>query len=82
MGRKSADRVARQARHYLASRACVGEHLADQLVLPPALAGGGAFTTKAPSEHLRTNVQVIEKFIPVACDIAQIDDHNWTVALA
>ena len=74
-----ADRVARQARHYLASQACVGEHLADQLLLPLALAGGGAFTTTTPSGHLRTNAQVIEKFLPVACDIAQIDNNNWTV---
>lgn len=78
---KVADRVARQARHYLASQACVGEHFADQLVLPLALAGGGTFTTTTPSEHLRTNAGVVEKFLPVACNIEQIDDHNWTVVV-
>lgn len=42
----------------------VGEHLADQLLLPLALAGG-AFRMGAQSEHFRTNVAVIERFLPV-----------------
>lgn len=79
LAEKVADRAARQARHYLASRACVGEHLADQLLLPLAMAGGGCFTTTTASEHLETNARVIEKFLPVACDVAQIDDLNWSV---
>ena len=41
----------------------VGEHLADQLLLPMALAGGGAFTTLAPTLHTLTNVQTIRKFL-------------------
>ncbi len=43
----------------------VGEHLADQLLIPMALAGGGAFRTLAPSLHTRTNAQVVERFLPV-----------------
>jgi RNA 3'-terminal phosphate cyclase (ATP) len=64
-----AESVARQAlqqvRHYLASQAAVGEHLADQLMMPMALAGGGGFTTATVSGHARTNAQVIERFLPV-----------------
>jgi RNA 3'-terminal phosphate cyclase (ATP) len=64
-----AESVARQAlqqvRHYLASQAAVGEHLADQLMIPMALAGGGGFTTATVSGHARTNAQVIERFLPV-----------------
>ena len=42
----------------------VGEHLADQLLLPLALArGGGEFRTAAPSLHTRTNVAVIDRFL-------------------
>ena len=76
-----ADQAARQARHYLTSGAAVGEYLADQLVLPMALAGGGAFTTLTPSEHLRTNLAVIEKFLPVEAELVQLDGGAWRVRL-
>ena len=38
------------------------EHLADQLLLPLALAGGGSFTTTKPSLHTWTNIAVIAAF--------------------
>jgi RNA 3'-terminal phosphate cyclase (ATP) len=45
---------------HLAQPAPVGEHLADQLLLPLWLAGGGSFVTAAASGHLRTNAELIE----------------------
>jgi RNA 3'-terminal phosphate cyclase (ATP) len=60
-----ADRVAKEARRYLNSAAAVGEHLADQLALPMALAGKSRLTATASSSHLRTNLEVIGKFLPV-----------------
>lgn len=57
--------VAKQARDYLASSAVAGEHLADQLLLPMALAGGGSFTAAKLSLHARTNMAVIRQFLPV-----------------
>lgn len=60
-----ADRAVRAVRHFRDSGAAVGEHLADQLLLPLALAGGGGFTTPLLSSHLRSNAQVIEQFLPV-----------------
>ena len=64
-----ADAVARsllkEVRRYTASQAAVGEHLADQLMLPMALAGGGAFTAVTLSSHARTNADVISRFLPV-----------------
>lgn len=47
---------------YLASPAFAGPYLADQLLLPFALAGGGAFTTVKPSQHARTAADVIALF--------------------
>jgi len=47
---------------YLASPAFAGPYLADQLLLPFALAGGGAFTTVKPSRHARTAADVIALF--------------------
>lgn len=60
-----ADQAARAARSYRDSAATVGEHLADQLLLPMALAGEGSFTTHVVSSHLKTNCAVIAKFLPV-----------------
>ena len=48
--------------------AAVAEHLADQLLLPMALAGGGSFTTPRMTEHLHSNIAVIEVFLPVRID--------------
>lgn len=48
---------------FLASDAFAGPYLADQLLLPFALAGGGSFTTVKPSQHARTAIDVIERFI-------------------
>lgn len=60
-----AQRLVTEARAYCAETAAVAEHLADQLVLPMALAGAGTFTTTLLSSHLTTNCEVIAKFLPV-----------------
>jgi len=53
------------------SRACLDPHMADQIAVYLALAGGeSAFTTSRITEHLRTNLHVIEKFMEVKYDIA------------
>jgi len=66
-----AERAVREAERLLRAGVPVGEHLADQLLLPMALAGGGSFLTTAPSEHLRTNAWVIGHFLPVAIELAE-----------
>jgi RNA 3'-terminal phosphate cyclase (ATP) len=60
-----AERAVREMQRYLASGAAVGEHLADQLMLPLALAGGGSFTADHLSQHSITNAEVIALFLPV-----------------
>ncbi|HCM1914843.1 TPA: RNA 3'-terminal phosphate cyclase [Salmonella enterica subsp. salamae serovar 28:r:e,n,z15] len=62
---KVAHQLASEATRYLASPAAVGEYLADQLILPLALAGEGAFTVAKTSAHLLTNIAVVEKFLPI-----------------
>ena len=76
-----AARVADEAQTYLNSGACIDEHLGDQLLLPMALAGGGSFTTTAPSEHLRSNAALIEKFLPVEITWEQQDATTWRVTV-
>lgn len=62
-----ADAVARKAAGrmagYLSSTAFAGPYLQDQLLLPFALAGDGAFTTVKPSQHSLTACDVVEQFI-------------------
>lgn len=60
-----ARRVCGHAESYLEQDGPVGAYLADQLLIPLALAGSGTFRTVAPSDHTRTNMQVIEKMLPV-----------------
>lgn len=47
---------------FLASEAFAGPYLADQLLLPFALAGTGAFTTVKPTRHSRTAADIIALF--------------------
>jgi RNA 3'-terminal phosphate cyclase (ATP) len=54
-----------EAERYLRSDVPVGEHLADQLLIPMALAGGGVFRTVTPTPHTLTNVSVVQRFLDV-----------------
>jgi len=58
-----ASELADAVRHYQASGAAVGPQLADQLLLPLALAGGGAFTASKITPHFTTNAGTIAKFL-------------------
>ena len=58
-----AERLAKEVRAYLDSEAPVGEHLADQLLIPMALAGGGSFVASPLSLHSTTNMDVIGMFL-------------------
>lgn len=71
-----ASRLAAEVKRYLAADVPVGEHLADQLLLPMALGEGGAFRTLAPSGHTRTQVDVIRAFLgaEVRFEAAGADD--------
>lgn len=73
-----AERVAtdagREAKRYLELGAPVGEHLADQLLLPMALGEGGVFVTGPLSEHSRTNIDTIRLFLDVGVEIAEVGD--------
>jgi RNA 3'-terminal phosphate cyclase (ATP) len=60
-----ADAVADEALEYLAADVPVGRHLADQLLLLFALAGGGRFRTLPLSAHARTQQDIIERFLEV-----------------
>lgn len=56
---------------YLESDALAGPYLADQLILPFALARGGAFTTVKPSQHTLTAIEIVQRFTGVKFTIDQ-----------
>lgn len=80
---KTAERVAEEAleeaRAYLAHGAPVGEHLADQLLLPMALGRGGRFRTGAPSPHTLTQVETLQLFLGVSPRCEKVGDSVWEI---
>jgi RNA 3'-terminal phosphate cyclase (ATP) len=74
-----AGRAAVEARAYLDTGAPVGEHLADQLLIPCALAGGGSYTTGQPSLHTTTNIEVIKMFLDVEISARPLDGGVWEI---
>ncbi|MCR9165738.1 MAG: RNA 3'-terminal phosphate cyclase [Nannocystaceae bacterium] len=71
--------AAREMQCFLDQGAPIDEHLADQLLIPMALARGGAFVTAAPSLHTRTNASVIARFLSVQTSFTQREDGLWHV---
>ena len=65
---------------YCESSAFAGPYLADQLVLPFVLAGGGRFTTVKPSQHLRTAIDIATRFTGRRIDLSQQPDGTHLVA--
>jgi RNA 3'-terminal phosphate cyclase (ATP) len=68
-----AERTAKEVQEYLASDVPVGRHLADQLLIPMALAGAGKFRTLSLTNHSKTNIEVLKQFLDVKITVAQID---------
>jgi RNA 3'-terminal phosphate cyclase (ATP) len=84
---KPAEKVAEEAcREFIAyhqSDACLDQHLADQLILPMALARSpSAFTTCQITRHLLTNVWVVEQFLDVRFVVEGEEGHKGKVHLA
>lgn len=74
-----ATRALQDLQRFVKRTAAVGPHLADQLLLPLALAGGGRFTTVKPSRHARTNIEVIRRFLPVEIDCDERGEGVWQI---
>lgn len=80
-----AEKVAAQAvnaaQRYLACDVAAGVYLADQLLLPLALAGSGVLTTLPLSQHTRTNIHIIEQFLAVTFSTVQLDPQIWQISV-
>jgi len=73
--------VAEEAAEYLASEAPVGRHLADQLIVPLALAKGGTFRTLSPSGHTHSQVTVVRAFLGAEVTLVEEDPTHWRVTV-
>lgn len=69
----------RQAREYLDGGAPVDVHLADQLIVPMALAGSGEYVTSRPDSHTLTNISVVERFVDVKFTVRE-EGQCWRVS--
>lgn len=74
-----AEKALDQAQQYLAANVPVGPYLADQLLLPFALAGGGCFTTIGLTPHSRTNIDVLHWFLDKTISTEQANKERWMV---
>lgn len=72
--------VAAEVCAYLETDAPVGPYLADQVMLPMALAGRGRYRTGPLSRHAETNARVIETFMGVHVR-AEVDGRVTTVSV-
>jgi len=70
-----------EAEKYLRSDVPVGMHLADQLLIPMALGGGGSFRTLEPTSHTVTNAEVIRQFLDVPIRIEQESNDAYRVTV-
>ena len=86
-----AERVATEAvkaaQQYLEADVAVGDHLADQLLLPLGLSahfGGQAsrFRTFALTPHSTTHIEILQRFLSVRIAVEQVSSAVWEVRVA
>jgi RNA 3'-terminal phosphate cyclase (ATP) len=71
--------VAEEVRRYVAADVPVGEHLADQLLLPMALGSGGVFRTLKPSLHFTTQLRLLGEFLGAKATTIEERDDVWRI---
>ena len=76
-----AGQAAKRAVEFLRSAAPVEKHLADQLLVPMVLAGGGTFVTSPLTKHTETCLQVIAQFTGKQAEIGREQGRNLRLTL-
>jgi RNA 3'-terminal phosphate cyclase (ATP) len=78
-----AERACQEMQRFIDADVPVGEHLADQLLIPMALAardgGSSVFASTTATQHTRTNAEIIARFLPVEFTFEQLDEHRARV---
>jgi RNA 3'-terminal phosphate cyclase (ATP) len=76
-----AEQVANEVKTFLKHEVPVGEHLADQLLLPFALGAGGVFRTVKPSQHFVTQTETIARFLPASVHVLDEETGRYLVTV-
>ena len=76
-----AKRVVDEVQRYISSCVPVDAHLADQLLLPMALAGAGEFVTCGLTQHTETNMRTINRFLNVDLQVNMLSSERFRVKL-
>jgi RNA 3'-terminal phosphate cyclase (ATP) len=76
----------RDAQEYLDADVPVGPHLADQLLLPLGIAayqktGGGVFRTMPLTEHSKTHIEILRRFLEIKIDVREIGANSVVVEI-
>ena len=75
-----ADEACQALAAFLKSDAAIEPHLADQLVLPMALAKGESrFTTSQITRHLTTNIWLVQQFLPVQFEVNGAENESGEI---
>jgi RNA 3'-terminal phosphate cyclase (ATP) len=81
----SAERVAEKLvaklRKYQLAKAPIGPHLADQLLLPMALAGKGTFACTELTQHTKTNAEIIQRFLDCVIQTDDLSGEGYRLSL-
>lgn len=75
------DRTVKEVQEYLAADVPVGRYLADQLLIPMALAGGGVFRTLPLTRHTRTNIEILKQFLDIEIIVSQLKKEVWEIEI-
>jgi len=78
---KVAETAVKQVKYYLENDLVVDTYLADQLLVPMTVAGGGSFITGKPSLHTRTNIEVIRKFTDREIQCRDIGNRQYRITM-
>lgn len=79
---KVAGRAVSRALQFLGAHAPIDGHLADQLIVPLALAGGGRFLTEKPSLHTLTVMELLPLFTDLQTKATQVENKAWLIEIS
>lgn len=66
---------------WLAADVPVGEHLADQLLVPLALGQGGRFRTVGPTLHTTTQIDLLRQFLGIEVAARELGGGVWEITV-
>jgi RNA 3'-terminal phosphate cyclase (ATP) len=76
-----ARRLSAETMEYLDANVPVGKRLADQLLVPMALAGAGKYATLPPTDHTVTSLEVIRTFLDIDIGGVKRSDSLWEIGV-